>query len=107
MRTITKTKVTGCTFSNRQGFICYIQKNKTDAFITVQRERQNKVDTNAVRVVGHVRGGKHVDLGYLPKELAAKVAPVMDAGQKPWVESFEIRCGGPKKTYGITIEIKY
>lgn len=107
MRTVTTTKVAGSTFSNRQGFICYLQKNKEKAFVTVQRERNNKFDPNAIRVIGHVRGGKHVDLGYLPKELASKVAPIMDAGNKPWVESFVVRCGGPKKTYGVTIEIKY
>lgn len=45
------------------------------------REPENPYDRNAILVELPVRGGQYkIDLGYLPKEIAAEVAPLMDAG---------------------------
>ncbi len=48
-------------------------------FVWLRREPQNRHDPNAVRVVNS-RGRT---LGYLPRELAAKLAAYMDAGHDP------------------------
>lgn len=105
--TNTSTHVAGTTFNNRQGYICYIAKNSNKAYVSVRRDKNNKFDANAIKVIGHVNGGKHVELGFIPKELAAKIAPVMDSGKRPWVEDFKVVCGGKNRTYGMVIDIKY
>lgn len=99
--------IAGTTFNNRQGYICYIAKNAKKAYVSVRRDKNNKFDANAIKVIGHVTGGKHVELGFIPKEIAAKIALVMDAGKKPWVDGFKVVCGGKNHTYGMVIDIKY
>lgn len=103
----TSTHIAGTTFNNRQGYICYIAKNSDKAYVSVRRDKNNKFDINAIKVIGHVNGGKHVELGFIPKELAAKIAPVMDSGKRPWVNDFRVVCGGKNRTYGMVIDIKY
>jgi hypothetical protein len=51
--------------------------------IELEREPDNEHDSNAIKVNLPVRRGAHIlHLGYVPKELAAKIAPLMDLGQK-------------------------
>lgn len=69
--------------------------------------KETDADANAIAVIGHVRGGKHVTLGYVPRELARELAPVMDAGKRVWCNDFKVVCGGPKRTYGIVLDITY
>lgn len=99
--------VAGTTFNSRQGYICYINRNKKSAYCSLRRERTCAADSNAIAVIGHVRGGKHVTLGYVPCELACKLAPIMDAGARIWCDDFKVVCGGPKRTYGIVLDITY
>jgi hypothetical protein len=50
------------------------------------REPDNEHDPNAILIKLAVRNGKHfLDMGYMPKDLAAEVAPKVDAG-----ESFKV-----------------
>ena len=107
MKKNTNFHVAGTTFKGRQGYICYINRNKADAYVSLRREKGNAADANAIAVIGHVNGGKHVPLGYVPRELAAQLAPVMDAGRTVWCESFRVVCGGPKRTYGVVVDITY
>lgn len=104
---IIKTHIAGTTFNNRQGFICYLNAHATDAYVTVRREPNNPFDPNAVRVLGHVRGGKHVDLGYIPRNLAEELAPIMDKGEKAFVQDFSVVRARHAKNYGVVITIKY
>ena len=48
--------------------------------VTLVREPENKHDTNAIRVDVTLATGEH-KLGYLPKDLAADYAPLMDKGR--------------------------
>lgn len=99
--------VAGTTFNGRQGYICYLNRNKQDAYCSLRRERKNPADPNAIAVIGHVRGGKHVMLGYVPRAEAKTLAPVMDAGKTAWCDGFRVVCGGPKRTYGIVVTVSY
>lgn len=107
MKLVRTTKVAGISFDHRQNYAGYVSKNRANTYLFVSREASNAFDTNAVRVMAHVRGGKTVQLGYLPKDVAAEVAPRIDAGGRCWVESFTINRGGPKGTYGIRLTISY
>lgn len=107
MKNTKEVHVVGTTFKNRQGCICYIMKNAANAYVSVRRDKRNKFDANAIKVIGHVKGGKHVELGFLPKALAKKIAPVMDSGKRPWVSEFRVVCGGKNRTYGVVIDIQY
>lgn len=47
----------------------------------LEREPTNEYDENAIRVLLSVRKGAHLlDLGYVPRQRAAEIAPLMDAG---------------------------
>lgn len=107
MKTREQFHAAGTTFKGRQGYICYINRNKAQAYVSLRRERNNAADANAIAVIGHVAGGKHVPLGYVPRQLAKKLAPLMDAGRTVWCENFRVVCGGQKRTYGIVVEISY
>ena len=107
MKTTKKFHVAGTTFSGRQGYICYINRSKANAYCSLRREHTCAADGNAIAVIGHVRGGKHVTLGYVPRELARELAPIMDAGTRVWCRDFKVVCGGPKRTYGIVLDIAY
>lgn len=105
--TIISTHIAGTTFNHRQGYICYLAKNANNAYVSVRRDKHNQFDMNAIKVIGHVDNGKHVELGFVPRELAAQIAPVLDTGKRVWVNDFKIVCGGKNRTYGVIIDIKY
>lgn len=107
MKTNKNFHVAGTTFRGRQGYICYLNRNRANAYCSLRREANNAADANAIAVIGHVRGGKHVMLGYVPRELAAQLAPVMDAGRTVWCDNFKVVCGGPKRTYGVVVDISF
>jgi HIRAN domain len=84
---IEKFKVMGTFLKDRQGRkfreerICKYVKFGSQMVLT--REPDNPKDENAILVNLPVRGGAHMlDLGYVPKELAAQIAPRMDAGEQ-------------------------
>lgn len=103
-KTMLRTKVTGVTFSRRQGFIAYVAKNIQNSFVTLRRDPNNAYDKNAIQVIAVVKNGKTVQLGFVPEKLARTLAPAMDQGLRPWVINFRINRGGPKRTYGVTID---
>lgn len=69
-----KLKVVGVTFEGRQEIIK--QLNKSD-IITIRREPTNKFDTNAIAV-----WSEKGQVGYIGKDYATILAPMMDAGTK-------------------------
>ena len=71
MRTF-HTKVVGVTYNNRQKAIRSLQEGDE---IFLVREPSNPYDENAILVVSRKRG----DIGHIPRELAAQIAPLMDA----------------------------
>lgn len=74
-----KFKVTGIWVGDRRENINKYVKNGSKFVLT--REPENEFDPNAILVELPVRGGTHkLDLGYVPKETAAEIAPLMDSG---------------------------
>lgn len=89
------TNVAGVTFNNRQSKIYYIwrnlQKDQASVYVSLRRNPTNEYDKNAIQVLGHVRGGSTVDLGFIDKNLATELAPLMDSGKRVWVKNFTIK----------------
>ena len=78
-------------------FICTVQ---------LRREQNNAHDRNAVQVVAAVKGKGSAVLGYLNKQLAAAVAPLMDKGAEI-VSRFQAVTGGEERylNHGLNVEI--
>ncbi len=99
-----KTKVAGVTFENRQSYIIGIQKameSGKDIDMVLVRDMRNKADSNAVKVLARWKEGqavvKRTQVGFLPKEVAANIAGLMDTGIFVSVKGFEIKTGSLKK----------
>lgn len=91
------TKVVGVSFEQRQETI---EKLSDDSLITLQREVDNPIDSNAIQVVSD----KGV-LGYLKKELAKHLAPVIDEGIAYQVASWE-KTGTKEKNFGLNLKLQ-
>lgn len=52
--------------------------------LELEREPHNQYDENAIQVIAH---GEHI--GYIQRDLAALIAPKMDAGEEPYAEVIE------------------
>lgn len=85
-----KVKVTGTSYENRQSKIWYLRKNAANAYVTLNRNPQNPADPNAIAVIAHVKGQRAFRIGYIPANVAAVIAPVIDQNTaRPWIEGFE------------------
>jgi hypothetical protein len=94
------TKVRGASFGNRQELLRRLSLYpSTYIYITLQREPDNPADPNAVAVIAHVRNKGSGGIGYLSRELAAAVAPVIANGAVP-VVIFDGVTGGGDQYYG-------
>lgn len=77
-----ETKVSGVTFENRQKAINHLTRYSPEEIgISLERDRGNLYDRNAVAVIASVTGRGSYCMGYLPKPLASIVAPVIDKGE--------------------------
>jgi len=95
------TKVVGVMDRRVQGHIRTFGNEDIGTYILV-REPDNPFDSNAIKVT--VSG--LVFLGYLPREIAAELAPLMDAG-KHFTASFVSLNKSPiHRTVGLTIRIE-
>ena len=100
-KVIGETKVAGVTFGSRQGVLANmlrLTRQGQKIYFTLRREKKNKNDTNAILVIAHCNSQKkHIPVGYIPKEKARELAPVMDSKQSVWVYEPDIgywRFGG-------------
>lgn len=77
-----ETKVAGVTKGNRQKALHRIAtKYSPEAVkVTLERDKANLYDNNAVKVVISVNGSASYDLGYIPRNLAYVVSAVLDKG---------------------------
>ena len=100
---IMDTRIAGVTFDNPDGSSRQelLQKLKPNAKLVLKREPTNQHDENAVKVLN----GKKM-LGYLPRQAAAILAPVMDNRCKVRVERWS--CGqsnaGP---WGVRLQLAW
>ena len=105
---LVETKVAGVTFGRRQEAIERLSRySARDVSIELIRERGNARDVNAVAVYAAVSGRGKSCMGYLPRALAAFVAPLLDAGKNVRGLFREIRgMYQPYMNYGLAIEVK-
>ena len=76
-----KFKVAGLFVGDRKKNVMRYVSNRSR--FVLQREPENKYDKNAVLVKLPVRGGQYaLDIGHVPRELAARIAPLMDDGSE-------------------------
>lgn len=106
MNKVLHTKVAGVTYEGRQSLIERIRA--TDP-CRLQPEPTNKYDPNAIAVmVAHA--GEIWHIGYVPKELAAQIAPYID-GEALMVTIAEIVGGfetydGDTAAWGVRLRIE-
>jgi len=102
-----ETKVAGVTYGNRQKAIEHLAQYDPAAIsIHLERERDNEHDRNAVAVYAAVEGKGAYHMGYLPRALAAFIAPLMDAGKAVNALFREVRGGyQPWHNYGLLVEV--
>ena len=109
MRSI-KTKVVGVTFQNpngieRQSLLFVMQKRiKSDRgeLIMLRRDHSNPHDKNAVAVLN----GRGEQLGYLSRNVAKTIAPLMDKGTYISIKTLQIT-GGESRFLGLNVELEY
>ena len=74
-------RISGVTFGRRQEALKRFDRHEAASVnVSLEREAGNPHDTNAVKVNVSVAGGKPFHLGYIPKDLAALIAPLLDKG---------------------------
>ena len=106
LRTI-RTKAAGVTFNNRQMLLYRLTKySSEDITLTLQRETGNTYDRNAVQIIAAVRNKGAAAIGYINRELAAAIAPLLDKG-KAVKAALEGITGGNERglSYGLNLAI--
>lgn len=98
-------KVAGVTFENRQKYLQGLAKTKKPVEIRLIREPANPTDKNAIKVLAVTEKGR-CPVGYIPREDAAVLAPVMDEKHYIHVDGFEIT-GGYGGIYGMRLALRY
>lgn len=88
------TKTAGVTHGNRQNLLARLSRySPEDITIKLQHEQDNAADKNAVQVIATVRRKGSAVMGYLNRQLAAAIAPLLDKG-KAVASSFRAITGG-------------
>ena len=102
------TKVSGVTYGKRQQAIEHLTHYRPENIrISLYRDRTNAYDSNAVAVIATVRNKGAYTMGYLPKALAAFIAPLIDSGKMIASRFREIRgMYQPFINYGLEIELR-
>ena len=75
-------RAAGTTFENRQERLAFLQQFKPeDLTVTLEREKENKFDGNAIQIVVHIKTiSRRTIIGYIPKGLARELSKVLDMG---------------------------
>lgn len=107
MNKVLHTKVAGVTFDGRQALIAQLTGREPCRLLP---EPGNPYDENAIAVMVVIAMGSVWHIGYVPKELAAQVAPFLD-GESLMVTIAEITGGfelndGDTAAYGVRIRIE-
>lgn len=102
------TNVAGVTYGKRQKAIEHLSHySVSDISIQLVRDTDNAFDVNAVAVYATVRGKGSYCMGYIPKAMAAFIAPLIDKGKAVLSRFKEIRgMYLPYMNYGLRIEVR-
>lgn len=101
-------KAVGVTFENRQERLAFLQQFKPeDLTVTLEREKENKFDGNAIQIVVHIKPiSRRTIIGYIPKGLARELSKVLDMGIQVKATLMQIIGGyGWKESLGALINI--
>lgn len=105
---VVQTKVAGVTQGRRQEALEHLTRYPTAKIsIQLRREANNPADANAIAVVAAVEGKGGYTVGYLPRFVAALIAPLLDTGGE--IQSgFQAITGGfhPLTCRGLLINLK-
>jgi hypothetical protein len=96
----------GVTFENRQKLLLALwdesQRRGLPLSGTLHREPENKYDPNAIQI--RIEG---MHIGYVPKQIAAGLAPRMDRGTRIEVCTVEVVYGGDGPiTFGARLDLR-
>ena len=101
----TECNLAGCSFDSRQAYLAWLRMNdQTPMYF--EREATNPFDTNAVKAVAEGPHGP-LHIGYLPKDIAASIAPLMDAGRKIIIVQYKVIGGTEGKSFGCIVRFCY
>lgn len=106
LRTI-RTKAAGVTFGKRQALLYRLTKYSADEIeVKLERETGNAYDRNATQIIVAVKGKGAAVIGYINRELAAAIAPLLDKG-KAVKTAFAGITGGHEYglNYGLNVAI--
>ena len=75
-------RAAGTTFENRQERLAFLKQFKPkDLTVTLEREKKNKCDCNAIQIVVHIKPiRRRTVIGYVPSKLARELSEVLDMG---------------------------
>lgn len=83
MLPIRHSKARGTTFGNRQDVLRRLNRySPSDIGLYFEREPNNEFDTNAIKIVAVVRNHGSAIVGYVSKDLASGLAPMLDEGHE-------------------------
>ena len=75
-------RAAGTTFENRQERLQFLKQFRPeDLTVTLEREKNNKFDSNAIQIVVHIKPiRRRTIIGYVPGRFAGELAKVLDLG---------------------------
>lgn len=104
-------KVAGVTFNRRQEALKRLEnyiRQGAEVKTTLEREHNNKYDNAAIRIMVSVNGSAKYHLGYIPADLAAVLAPLMDKVGELKAHIYNIVGGyDTRSTYGARLAVHF
>ena len=80
--------------------------NPADISVKLKREPRNSHDSNAIAVYAALKDKRVFFIGYLPRAVAAVLAPLMDKHNEPNTRAFRVTGGfNPYVSYGAALAI--
>ena len=100
-------KVAGVTKEQRQTAIEHLTHyDISDIEFTLERERDNRFDPNAIAVIASVKNKGSYKIGYIPSKTAQIIAPILDKGICLKSALKSIVGGVLGLSYGLRIEVR-
>ena len=97
---VIETRVVGVTFEGRQAVVALLQFRET---VVLKREPDNPYDANAIRVE-RLDGAQ---IGYIPKEMAITIAPLMDANGEALQGVVSMLTGSAYNGHSLGVVIRF
>lgn len=103
-----QTRVAGVSFENRDGSLrqTYVRQVKKGDGLVLRREPENPFDPNAMAVDWLDAEARPRQLGYVPRALAALLAPLVDGGKLQLNAKVARKGGGGLRLAGVRMVIE-